>query len=296
MHFKSKLQLFIFNRNPAITRPQHKKAGAAGGGRSGYPEKTVTIDGVSMADIARIANVSKPTVSRVLSGSPLVTQATRDHVLEVARAWLCGQPQRAETAADPHRHDQRGARLRSHRGGRIADPFIFELLAGVAEALAVRKLDLLLPRPPRRTNAPIRTRSTRAWSMASSSWARANAIRCCAIWPSWACRSSSGARSIRPSPIAPWAATIAWADGWRANTSCGRGARTGCSSAIPTMPKSRCATMGWSEAAHGKSVSIRVLRTGDMSYTSTLNDTAAYLAANPAPDAVFAFPTRRPWR
>ena len=41
--------------------------------------------GVSMADIARLAKVSKPTVSRVLSGSPLVTEATREHVLKIAR-------------------------------------------------------------------------------------------------------------------------------------------------------------------------------------------------------------------
>ncbi|MFX6048626.1 hypothetical protein ABTE94_20030, partial [Acinetobacter baumannii] len=35
----------------------------------------------------------------------------------------------------------------SHRAGRIADPFIFELLAGVSEALSVRNQDLLLSPP-----------------------------------------------------------------------------------------------------------------------------------------------------
>ncbi len=40
----------------------------------------------------------------------------------------------------------------SHRGGRIADPFVFELLAGVSEALSIRNLDLLLS-PPGLTDA-----------------------------------------------------------------------------------------------------------------------------------------------
>ena len=103
---------------------------------------------VSMADIARIANVSKPTVSRVLNGSPLVGETTREHVLAVAR----------EHGYAVNRNAQKLRQTRtetisvvldfgSHRGGRIADPFIFELLAGVAEALAVRNLDLLLSPP-----------------------------------------------------------------------------------------------------------------------------------------------------
>ncbi|MBS0481335.1 MAG: LacI family DNA-binding transcriptional regulator [Proteobacteria bacterium] len=101
--------------------------------------------GVSMADIARLANVSKPTVSRVLAGSPLVTEATRDLVLKIAR----------EQGYAVNRNAQKLRQTRtntvsvvldfgSYRGGRIADPFIFELLAGLAEALSVRNLDLLL--------------------------------------------------------------------------------------------------------------------------------------------------------
>ena len=39
-----------------------------------------------MGDIARLANVSKPTVSRVLNNSPLVNDETRERVLRVARA------------------------------------------------------------------------------------------------------------------------------------------------------------------------------------------------------------------
>ncbi|WP_192878847.1 LacI family DNA-binding transcriptional regulator [Sphingopyxis lindanitolerans] len=99
----------------------------------------------TMEDVARIAKVSKPTVSRVLSGSPLVSAETRERVLAVAR----------EQGYALNRHAQKLRRERanaiavvldfgSHRQGAIGDPFIFELLAGISEALSVRDLDLLL--------------------------------------------------------------------------------------------------------------------------------------------------------
>ena len=101
-----------------------------------------------MADIARLANVSKPTVSRVLSGSPLVTEATRELVLKVAREQGYAVNRNAQKLRQT-RTDTVAVVLDfgSYRGGRIADPFIFELLAGVSEALAVRNLDLLLSPP-----------------------------------------------------------------------------------------------------------------------------------------------------
>ncbi|MBN8502481.1 MAG: LacI family DNA-binding transcriptional regulator [Sphingomonadales bacterium] len=104
--------------------------------------------GVSMADIARLAKVSKPTVSRVLSGSPLVTEATREHVLKIAREHGYAVNRNAQKLRQT-RTDTVAVVLDfgSYRGGRIADPFIFELLAGVSEALSVRNLDLLLAPP-----------------------------------------------------------------------------------------------------------------------------------------------------
>jgi DNA-binding LacI/PurR family transcriptional regulator len=103
---------------------------------------------VNMGDIARLANVSKPTVSRVLNGSPLVTAATRDRVLEVARAQGYAVNRNAQKLRQL-RTDTIAVVLDfgSHRAGRIADPFIFELLAGVSEALSVRNQDLLLSPP-----------------------------------------------------------------------------------------------------------------------------------------------------
>lgn len=108
---------------------------------------------VNMGDIARLANVSKPTVSRVLSNSPLVTAQTRERVLEVARSHGYAVNRNAQKLRNL-RTDTIAVVLDfgSHRAGRIADPFIFELLAGVSEALSVRNQDLLLS-PPGLTDA-----------------------------------------------------------------------------------------------------------------------------------------------
>jgi DNA-binding LacI/PurR family transcriptional regulator len=109
---------------------------------------------VNMGDIARLANVSKPTVSRVLNNSPLVTAETRERVLDVARTHGYAVNRNAQKLRQL-RTDTIAVVLdfSSHRGGSsIADPFIFELLAGVSEALSVRNQDLLLS-PPGLTDA-----------------------------------------------------------------------------------------------------------------------------------------------
>jgi len=77
-----------------------------------------------MRDIARLANVSMPTVSRVLNDSPLVTGETRARVLEVAQA--------NGYAVNRNAKKLRQARtgtiavmldFASHRHGAIGDPF-----------------------------------------------------------------------------------------------------------------------------------------------------------------------------
>lgn len=94
-----------------------------------------------MGDIARLADVSKPTVSRVLNNSPLVGAKTRDHVLQVARAHGYAVNRNAQKLRQT-RTETIAVVLDfgSHRHGRIADPFVFELLAGVSEALSVRNM------------------------------------------------------------------------------------------------------------------------------------------------------------
>lgn len=101
-----------------------------------------------MGEIARLAKVSKPTVSRALSGSPLVKQQTRDEILTVARKHGYAVNRNAQKLR--HRLTNTIAvslDYHSHRQNRISDPFIFELLAGVSEALGDRNQDLLLCAP-----------------------------------------------------------------------------------------------------------------------------------------------------
>ena len=101
-----------------------------------------------MHDVARLAQVSIPTVSRVLSGSPLVTDDTRERVLEVARAQGYAVNRNAQKLRQA-RTNTIAVMLDfgSHVHGAIGDPFIFELLAGVSEALSIRNQDLLLSPP-----------------------------------------------------------------------------------------------------------------------------------------------------
>lgn len=98
-----------------------------------------------MDDVARIAKVSKPTVSRALSGSALVNAETRERVLAVAREQGYAVNRNAQKLRREHANAIAVVLdFGSHRHGAIGDPFIFELLAGISEALSVRNLDLLL--------------------------------------------------------------------------------------------------------------------------------------------------------
>ncbi len=101
-----------------------------------------------MDDIAKLAKVSKPTVSRALSDSPLVKPDTKNHVLSVARQHGYAVNRNAQKL----RHKRTNTiavslDFRSHQQNHISDPFIFELLAGVSEALGARSQDLLLCAP-----------------------------------------------------------------------------------------------------------------------------------------------------
>ena len=103
---------------------------------------------ITMDEVAELANVSKPTVSRALSNSPLVNAKTREHVLEVARKHGYTVNRNAQKLR--HKHTDTIAvsiDFLSHRENHISDPFIFELLAGVSEALGGLNKDLLLTAP-----------------------------------------------------------------------------------------------------------------------------------------------------
>ena len=102
---------------------------------------------VKMSDIARLAGVSASTVSRALNDSPLVNEATKARIREIA-------------ARCDYQIDQRARNLRLRKTSAVAviiplkteqplsDPFFLELLGAIADALAVRQYQMLLARVP----------------------------------------------------------------------------------------------------------------------------------------------------
>jgi DNA-binding LacI/PurR family transcriptional regulator len=102
----------------------------------------------TMDDIARLANVSKPTVSRAFKDSPLVKPETKDRILAIAR--------RHGYAVNSNAQKLRTNRTRTvavvmhlprQSSEHATAPFYFQLLNDVARGLWVRRHDLLLCAP-----------------------------------------------------------------------------------------------------------------------------------------------------
>lgn len=101
--------------------------------------------GLKMDDIARLAGVSKSTVSRALSDSPLVNEKTKEKIRELALEHSYVVDQRARnfrlrqtgmvTVAIP---------VSGHDDQHISDPFFLDLLGHLADGLTERGYDLLL--------------------------------------------------------------------------------------------------------------------------------------------------------
>lgn len=103
---------------------------------------------ITMDDIARLAKVSKPTVSRALSDSPLVNPVTKQHVLAVAKTHGYAVNRNAKNLRNKRTNTIAvSLDFLSHKKNHISDPFIFDLLAGVSEALGEINQDLLLCAP-----------------------------------------------------------------------------------------------------------------------------------------------------
>ena len=102
---------------------------------------------LQMADIAHLAGVSVSTVSRALSGSPLVNEETRQRVAELAKSlnYTINQGaqnlrlQKIRTVAVVVPFD---AQARQH----ITDPFFLSILGSIADALTEQGLEVLLTR------------------------------------------------------------------------------------------------------------------------------------------------------
>ncbi len=96
-------------------------------------------------DIAFLAGVSQPTVSRALRGSPLVSKETRDRIHDIARQLN-------------YKVDKNASSLRSQQSGTLAlllfedatadeshiNPFFLSMLGSITRASAVRGFDLLV--------------------------------------------------------------------------------------------------------------------------------------------------------
>ena len=102
---------------------------------------------LQMADIARMSGVALSTVSRALSGSPLVNVETRTRIMELARSL--GYTVNA-TAQNLRRQQNNTVALivpfdrvsREH----LSDPFFLSLIGSIADALTERGYEVLLSR------------------------------------------------------------------------------------------------------------------------------------------------------
>ena len=100
---------------------------------------------MQMADIARLAGVSASTVSRALSGSPLIPEATRNRITELATSLNY----RVNVgAANLRKRDVQtvGVVILGDSMQAVSDPFILSILGTVADALDERGMSLLLTR------------------------------------------------------------------------------------------------------------------------------------------------------
>lgn len=98
-----------------------------------------------MTDIARMAGVSTSTVSRALSGSMLIPEATCERIRELARTL---NYQVNVGAANLRKRDIKtiGVVILGDSLQAISDPFLLSILGSIADALDARGMSLMLTR------------------------------------------------------------------------------------------------------------------------------------------------------
>jgi DNA-binding LacI/PurR family transcriptional regulator len=246
-----------------------------------------------MADIARLSGVSKPTVSRVLNGSPLVAEATRERVLAVVREHDYRINRTAQRLRQT-RAESIGVVLDfgSYRGGRIADPFVFDLLAGVSDALAAHRLDLLLL-PPRQRESSRYYHDQVAARMVDGFIFLGQGVRD-PMLVELAQLSVPFVVWGAVDPAQPYCAVGSdnQLGGRLAAAHFVRGARRNwLFVGDPAQAEVRLRFEGLKDGASDLAgpVATGCLRCTEMSYLATYREVSAYLEESPAPDAVFAY-------
>jgi DNA-binding LacI/PurR family transcriptional regulator len=102
--------------------------------------------GATLEAVAKVAGVSRATVSRVVNGSPKVSDDVRKAV-EAAVAELGYVPNRAARALVTRRSDSIAVVIAEPSGRIFNDPFFPRLLRGISASLRARDLQLVLLMP-----------------------------------------------------------------------------------------------------------------------------------------------------
>ncbi len=101
--------------------------------------------GATMSEIARMAGVSESTVSRALSGSPLVAEKTRERIVEIARtAKFSVNEQARSLAMGRTRTIEVIFPIEPGTLQHVSDPFFVDMLAALADRLSLHDYDALL--------------------------------------------------------------------------------------------------------------------------------------------------------
>jgi LacI family transcriptional regulator len=98
---------------------------------------------LTLDDIARMAGVSRSTVSRVLNGSPFVNERTREHVLGVIQS-VNFQPNLAARGLAVGRTGVIGLVIPSGVGALFTDPYFPRFVQGVSSACSPRDYSVML--------------------------------------------------------------------------------------------------------------------------------------------------------
>lgn len=110
------------------------------------PGRDQRTGGATLEQVAKVAGVSRATVSRVVNGSPRVSGDVR-RAVEAAVVELGYVPNRAARSLVTRRSDSIGVVIAEPSGRVFTDPFFPRLLRGISASLSARDLQLVLLMP-----------------------------------------------------------------------------------------------------------------------------------------------------